>query len=75
MEQPLACHRCGTEVLVEKYSWQHTNIQWTAPSATVCPEVRDQVEAGVAPSRVMACSSLRDAVHEAAVAGTIDVDA
>ena len=73
MEQPVTCQRCGTEVLVEKYSWQHTNIQWTAPSAEVCPEVRAKVARGLPASRAPHCPHLREAVHQAAVSGLVEV--
>lgn len=73
MERPVTCQRCGTEVLVEKYSWQHTNIQWTAPSAQVCPEVEAQVARGIPASRARSCPDLREAVHQATVSGLVEV--
>jgi hypothetical protein len=73
MEQPLTCRGCGTEVLVEKHSWHHTNIQWQAPSATVCPELRAQVERGEPPSRALGCERLRASVRDAALAGELEV--
>ena len=35
--QPLSCRRCGTAVLVEKYSMAHTSVQWPDDSRA-CPE-------------------------------------
>ncbi len=32
--QPLECARCGNRVLVEKFSWQHTSVQWLSDSAS-----------------------------------------
>lgn len=35
--RPLACHRCGTEVLVRKTGPGQTSIQWTADPTESCP--------------------------------------
>lgn len=73
MEQPVTCDTCGTQVLVEKYSWHHTNIQWTTPSVEVCPRVREQVARGIPPSRALTCEDLRASVERATVEGSIEV--
>ncbi len=36
--RPLACEKCGTRVLVEKFSPVHTAVQWTA-DARECPVI------------------------------------
>jgi hypothetical protein len=71
--QPVTCRRCATEVWVEKFSWEHTNIQWSAPSAEVCPEVRERVEQGVPASRMPGCEELRASVHDAVSRGLVTV--
>jgi hypothetical protein len=60
-------------VWVEKFSWEHTNIQWSAPSAEVCPEVREKVEQGIPASRTEGCEELRASVREAVSDGLVTV--
>ncbi|MGK8523932.1 hypothetical protein ACRS6B_21360 [Nocardia asteroides] len=48
---------------VEKFSPQHTSVQWTAAAVAACAEF-----AGADSARVRICAALRDSI-EAAVAG------
>ncbi|WP_235686677.1 hypothetical protein [Tomitella gaofuii] len=38
--QPITCNQCGTSVLVEKYSPQHTSVQWLGDAASTCPRLQ-----------------------------------
>jgi hypothetical protein len=71
--RPVTCRQCGTEVLVEKHSWNHTNTQWSAPSATVCPLIRERVAAGEPASRTASCEQLRASVRDAVERGLVPV--
>ncbi|QDQ96234.1 hypothetical protein [Tomitella fengzijianii] len=38
--QPITCNQCGTTVLAEKYSAQHTSVQWLEDAASTCPRLQ-----------------------------------
>ncbi|WP_159840472.1 hypothetical protein [Nocardia sp. CY41] len=59
----ITCRTCDTCVLVEKYSPQHTSVQWTTGAVAACAEF-----AGADSARVRTCVALRDSI-DAAVAG------
>jgi hypothetical protein len=63
---PVRCARCGACVQVEKFSPQHTSVQWTADAVLSCVEfaAADRVSA-----LVEGCGSLRDSIGAAAGAG------
>lgn len=44
--QPITCSQCGTTVLAEKYSPQHTSVQWLDDAAESCPRLRETTAAG-----------------------------
>ena len=71
--QPLQCRTCGNEVLVEKFSWHHTSVQWQADSATACAEFRADAESGTRTVHTRSCSALRASIRQAALDGRIDV--
>lgn len=56
---PVACVRCGAEVLVTKFSSQHTSVQWSLPAAARCEEFTGP------PAE--ACPWMRASVNEAPV--------
>lgn len=64
---PLACRACGSRVQVQKFSWQHTSVQWTSEVRAGCPELHDEAEA------VGVCAALRDTVEQAALDGVVPV--
>ncbi|MDN5758182.1 MAG: hypothetical protein L0H59_06555 [Tomitella sp.] len=38
--QSISCKQCGTTVLAEKYSEQHTSVQWLEDAASTCPRLQ-----------------------------------
>ncbi|TXG92171.1 hypothetical protein DW322_20850 [Rhodococcus rhodnii] len=57
---------CGTAVLVEKFSDEHTSVQW--PARTVCPQLtHDQEPGGWQPT----CGVLHAKIDEEIEAGRI----
>lgn len=68
--QPLACRRCGNQVLVKKYSLAHTSVQWT--ESTLCVEFArtpDLTERALQHS----CGEMRESIDTAVRAGRIEV--
>ena len=63
--EPVQCRRCGTTVLVSKFSAEQTSIQWQDDSA-VCPE-RAALTLGET------CPALSDAIRDAVLAGAVGV--
>lgn len=63
--QPLACRRCGTEVLVSKFSAEQTSIQWQGDS-TACP-LRSEL------SRGDTCPALAETIRDAVLEGVLGV--
>jgi hypothetical protein len=70
--QPLACRRCGNQVMVEKNSLAHTAIQWTESDR--CTEFASLGDRELR-TRVVGCPALRETIEEAVVAGRIEVPA
>ncbi|MGF6886163.1 hypothetical protein ABIA39_000130 [Nocardia sp. GAS34] len=66
MEQ-VSCRTCGSCVLVEKYSMQHTSVQWNAAAVAACPEIAGD------DGRMRTCHMLRDSIDDAVAAGVIGV--
>jgi hypothetical protein len=63
----VACHRCGSDVLVRKSSWNQTSVQWNSGASARCLERRD-IQNLAAYSRrgvFLACSALTDSIVEA----------
>jgi hypothetical protein len=70
--QPLACRRCGNQVLVRKNSLTHTSVQWTEPTRCVeFARAPDLTARAMQPS----CGELRASIDEAVRAGRIEVPA
>ena len=65
--RPVDCARCGTTVLVSKFSAEQTSIQWQVDSS-VCPQ-----RAGLSVGET--CPALADSIRDAVLAGTLGVDA
>ena len=72
--QPVTCRQCGTEVAVEKFSWEHTNTQWQAPAASVCPRIRDRVADGRPASRAAGCEQMNASIRDAVQRGIVTIE-
>lgn len=63
----VSCRSCGTCVLVEKYSDQHTSVQWNKTAMTECAEL------GGNTLRSHTCAALRASIDEAVASGAVGV--
>lgn len=71
---PVSCGSCGTEVLVQKYSFHHTSIQWQADAEQSCAEFREATERGDrSPMEARSCQSLRASIEAAVLDGRVPV--
>uniref|UniRef100_A0AAU2JMW4 Ferredoxin n=1 Tax=Streptomyces sp. NBC_00049 TaxID=2903617 RepID=A0AAU2JMW4_9ACTN len=71
--RPVVCGQCGTEVLCEKFSPAHTQVQWTDEAAAVCPRIAARVAAGEPSARVRSCAPLRASIEAAVREGRLEV--
>jgi hypothetical protein len=71
--QEIDCDRCGAEVLVAKFSPEHTSVQWSAAAVRKCPEFGAKVAAGEQTALIDGCASLRMSIDRAVLAGRLDV--
>ncbi|NUS42750.1 MAG: hypothetical protein HOQ24_03510 [Mycobacteriaceae bacterium] len=62
----ISCHACGSRVLVEKFSPQHTSVQWSPAAVAACAEF-----AACDSRRVRTCVAMRDSIDAAVVAGRV----
>jgi len=68
--QSIACHLCGTAVWVEKYSEQHTSVQWPAGAQQRCTRLAEQpLEDDVPVNR--SCPALTRTIEMAVEAGEV----
>lgn len=67
----VTCSTCSSELLVEKYSPEHTSIQWAGPSRK-CPELAAQGEVGSGTMNRI-CATLRRRIDELASDGRIPI--
>ncbi|WP_174187910.1 hypothetical protein [Nocardia barduliensis] len=65
---PITCRTCGTRVLVQKFSPQHTSVQWSGVAVAACAEF-----AGTDSARMRTCAALRDSVDAAVADGSLEV--
>ncbi|MFE5862986.1 hypothetical protein ACFQ77_20900 [Streptomyces virginiae] len=72
---PVTCQECGNQVLCEKFSPAHTQIQWTGDAAARCPRIAARVAAGELGARVRSCPPLRESIEAAVREGTLEVPA
>ncbi|PSR61788.1 hypothetical protein C8258_26405 [Nocardia sp. MDA0666] len=61
----VSCRSCGTWVLVEKFSPQHTSVQWSRSAMRACTELS-------APG-AHTCAALRDSIDAAVESGQVSV--
>ncbi|MFE4721280.1 hypothetical protein ACFRLW_33675 [Streptomyces sp. NPDC056728] len=71
--RPVQCGVCGNQVLCEKFSAAHTQIQWTEEAAAVCPIIAERVAAGELSARVRGCAPLRASIDVAVTSGLLAV--
>ncbi|MFB8270775.1 hypothetical protein ACFC96_29795 [Streptomyces sp. NPDC055955] len=71
--RPVRCGACGNQVLCEKFSAAHTQIQWTEEAAAVCPIIAERVTAGELSARVRGCAPLRASIDVAVASGLLEV--
>jgi hypothetical protein len=71
--QPVRCARCGTAVLVAKFSPQHTSVQWTTAAAASCAEFGARAAAGTGSALIEGCGALRDSIDAAVTSGRLAV--
>ncbi|WP_454198688.1 hypothetical protein [Nocardia sp. Marseille-Q1738] len=64
----VSCRACGTCVLVEKFSVQHTSVQWSAVAVAACAEF-----ARADTARIRTCIALRDSIDAAVATGALEV--
>ncbi|MFG2140049.1 hypothetical protein [Streptomyces sp. NPDC048650] len=72
--RPVACGACGNQVLCEKFSPAHTQVQWTGDAAESCPRIRARVAAGEPSATVRSCEALRAAIARAVEEGALPQD-
>jgi len=69
----VACGRCGAEVLVAKFSPQHTSVQWDAAAVLRCAEFAAAVAGGTPSPLIATCASLRASIDAAVADGRVEV--
>jgi hypothetical protein len=67
------CDRCAAEVLVAKFSRQHTSVQWSPASVRACAEFGARVAAGEQSALIEGCAGLRESIDRAVAAGRLEV--
>ena len=72
---PVACRRCGANVLARKSSWNQTSVQWDAEASARCLERRDAENLAAHSGRgvFLACSALSDSIVDAVRHGDLPV--
>lgn len=63
----VSCRSCGTCVLVEKYSDQHTSVQWNKAAEQACTGLSGNGQ------RTHTCPALRASIEAAVAAGELTV--
>jgi hypothetical protein len=71
--RPVICDRCLAEVLVAKFSPQHTSVQWSPEAVRTCAEFTARSAAGEQTARINSCASLRAAIDQAVLEGRVEV--
>lgn len=75
--QRISCEQCGTMVLAEKYSEQHTSVQWLEDAAAACPRLRAvnarRLGDGLRGTTDRTCAALHATIDKAARDGSLEV--
>ncbi|MGG2460845.1 hypothetical protein ACO0M4_13675 [Streptomyces sp. RGM 3693] len=69
----MICGTCGNQVLCEKFSPAHTQVQWTGDAAASCPRIGARVAAGEPSAQVRSCDALRAGIARAVADGSLPV--
>ena len=69
----MECGRCGAQVLVAKFSAQHTSVQWTEAAVSACAEFSVAMALGRPSALVAGCGSLRESIDVAVKDGRLEV--
>lgn len=67
--QSVQCSKCGVSVLVEKFSWEHTAVQWTGDAVGTCPALAPFTDRDGAASLTRGCDTMRASIREATIEG------
>lgn len=74
MKAAISCHTCGAGALVEKFSWEHTTVEWQSVAHEVCPQLAAAMDDdGMLPGRVRHCSAMHDTLLDAVRDGVVPV--
>lgn len=71
--RPVICDRCMAEVLVAKFSPQHTSVQWNPAAMRACAEFTARSAAGEQTALIDSCASLRASIDRAVLEGRVEV--
>lgn len=71
--QPIECSQCGITVLTQKYSEQHTSVQWLDKADAVCPELRQPEGSGSQGTTDRVCPKLHNTIDQAVRDGILQV--
>lgn len=70
MLDEISCAKCENRVLVEKYSPEHTSVQWIRDSATACKEFASRTS-DQQQLTLRTCRALRDTINDLTDRGRI----
>jgi hypothetical protein len=72
---PVACRRCGAQVLARKSSWNQTSVQWNADATARCAERAEAQQISAPGSRgvFVSCSVLSASIADAVRRGELCV--
>jgi hypothetical protein len=72
---PVACGRCGAQVLARKSSWNQTSVQWTAEAMARCIERRRAAQLAEHGGRglFLACSAVGESIVDAVRHGELRI--
>jgi hypothetical protein len=71
---PVACDRCGAEVLARKSSWEQTSVQWNSQALSRCVHRQDFSAASPSADPVcLGCPDLHDSIIAAVAQGRLPV--
>jgi hypothetical protein len=71
--RPVECARCGTSVLVAKFSPRHTSVQWSLESVYACAEFSARTAAGEQTALIEGCASMHASIDRAVLQGRLGV--
>jgi hypothetical protein len=69
----VTCDRCMADLLVAKFSPQHTSVQWSPAAMRACEEFTARSAAGEQTALIDCCGSLRASIDRAVLEGRVEV--